>query len=99
MLTASQPTTKEATVPSITDASLALFLEFVEDAPNWSGCPMAEVTKEERGNLTQLKRAKLLTTFVDEGIPFVLFTKAGLELAAQHGHDLSWIEGWARADV
>lgn len=83
---------------TITDTSLALFLAFAEDAPNWSGSPMADVTKEERGNLTQLKRAGLLTTFVDEGIPFVCFTRAGVALAAEHGTDLGWIEDWALAD-
>ena len=76
----------------ITDASLALFLSLAEDAGNWSGTPLAEVTAAERGNLTQLKRAKLLVTFVDEGCPFVSFTPAGVALAAEHGQDLSWID-------
>jgi hypothetical protein len=74
----------------ITDASLKLFLELAEDAGNWSGTPMADVTAQERGNLTQLKRAKLLTTYVDEGTPFAVFTPLGVELAAEHGVDLSW---------
>ncbi len=76
---------------SITDASLALFLSLADDAANWSGTPPAWVSKEERGNLTQLKRAGLLTTFVDEGDPFATFTPTGVTLAAEHGFDLSWI--------
>lgn len=82
---------------SLTPASLALFLDLVEDAPNWSGSPMVSVTPQQKGNLTHLKQAGLLDTFVDEGISFALFTEAGVALAAEHGHDLSWIEEWARA--
>lgn len=69
----------------ITPKSLELFLALAEDAPNWSGTPMADVTAAERGNLTQLKRAGLLTTYVDEGVPFAVFTAAGVALAAEHG--------------
>ena len=74
----------------ITDTSLALFLALADDAGNWSGTPMADVTAQERGNLTQLKRAGLLTTYVDEGIPFAVFTDAGIALAAAHSIDLAW---------
>ena len=76
---------------TITPASLELFLGLAEDAPNWSGTPMADVTAQERGNLTQLKRVGLLTTYVDEGTPFAVFTDAGKQLASEHGIDLSWI--------
>lgn len=75
---------------TLTPASLELFKALAEDAPNWSGTPPCWVTKEERGNLTQLKRAKLLATFVDEGDSFAFFTQAGVALAAAHGIDLSW---------
>lgn len=76
----------------LTEASLALFKALADDAANWSGTPPAWVSKEERGNLTQLKRAGLLTTFVDEGDPFAQFTDAGIAFAAEQGIDLSWIE-------
>jgi hypothetical protein len=69
----------------ITEKSLELFLALADDAGNWSGTPAAWVSAEERGNLTQLKRAGLLTTFVDEGDPFAVFTEAGVALAAAHG--------------
>lgn len=75
----------------ITDTSLALFLDLANDAGNWSGTPLADVTKEERGNLTQLKRAGLLVTYVDNGDPFAVFTQAGVKFAAEHDIDLSWI--------
>lgn len=76
---------------TLTPASLELFKSLADDAANWSGTPPAWVTKEERGNLTQLKRAGLLTTFVDEGDPFAEFTAAGVALAAEHGIDLAWV--------
>ena len=70
---------------SLTPESLALFLALAKDAGNWSGSPMVDVTPAQRGNLTQLKRAGLLTTFVDEGIAFADFTPAGIALADSHG--------------
>ena len=77
----------------ITETSLELFLAFAKDAGNWSGTPMVGgnvvISAEERGNLTQLKRAKLLTTFRYEGDVFVEFTDAGVALAAEHGITLS----------
>jgi hypothetical protein len=36
---------------------------------------MLDITKEQRGNLTQLKKAGLLRTFKDEGIEWVVFIK------------------------
>lgn len=74
----------------LTQDSLALFLSLVEDAPNWSGTPLVSVSPKERGNLTHLKMAGLLTTFEDRGDAFAVFTEAGIALAAEHGHDLSW---------
>jgi hypothetical protein len=77
---------------NITTASLALFDDLAADAPNWSGQPLLDgnvvITKEERGNLTQLKRAGLLTTFLDEGNIWVIFTDKGEEFAASRGFSL-----------
>lgn len=71
---------------AITEQSLQLFLSFARDAPNWSGEPLVYgLGAEGRGNLTQLKRAGLLTTFDYDGDRFVQFTQAGVELAAEHG--------------
>jgi hypothetical protein len=73
----------------ITEQSLQVFLAYARDAGNWSGTPLVGGnvggSKEERGNLTQLKRAGLITTFVDEGNAWIVFTDAGVELARQHG--------------
>ena len=69
----------------ITNESLKVFLSHAADACNWNGTPMLEITKEQRGNLTQLKKAGLLTTFRSDGIDWVDFTEAGIELAKGHG--------------
>lgn len=62
---------------NLTTASIELFKALVADAPNWSGEPMVDLTPARRGNLTQLKKAGFLTTFVDNGIAFCQFTEAG----------------------
>lgn len=69
--------------------SLDLFMALARDAGNWSGTPLlggnVTITKELRGNLTDLKRRNLLTTFKDEGLVWVAFTEKGRELASQNG--------------
>jgi hypothetical protein len=77
---------------TITARSLALFLEYARDAGNWSGTPLiggnVGGSKEDRGNLTQLKQAGLITTFEHDpwsGCVYVDFTDAGHALAAEHG--------------
>lgn len=76
--------------PNITAQSLALFLAYARDAGNWSGTPLVGGnvggSKEDRGNLTQLKRAGLITTNIeDRNLTWVYFTDAGKALAAEHG--------------
>lgn len=58
---------------SLTPASFALLAALVKDAPNWSGTPMLDITKEQRGNLSDLKKNKILHTYRDEGIDWVVF--------------------------
>lgn len=69
---------------NITPDSLNLFLELAADAANWSGQPLLDITKEQRGNLTQLKTNNLLTTFRDDGCDWVVFTDEGKALALEH---------------
>ena len=73
----------------ITETSLAVFLAYAKDATNWGGEPLVGGnvggSKEERGNLTQLKQAGLIRTLKDEGDTFVIFTDAGRALAADNG--------------
>lgn len=74
---------------NITEASKALFLAYAKDAGNWSGTPLVggnvSGSKEDRGNLTQLKKAGLLTTFDYDGFTWVQFTDAGVAFAAENG--------------
>lgn len=76
---------KTTTKTDLTPASEQLFISLANDAGNWNGCPMIDVTPANRGNLTQIKKAGLLTTFKDEGIIWVDFTDAGVEYAAARG--------------
>jgi hypothetical protein len=74
----------------LTPASLKLFLFYAEDACNWDGNPWLngnrDFTKEDRGNLTQLKRTGLLLTFKDDELgEYIQFTDAGKAFALTHG--------------
>lgn len=77
---------------NITETSLTVFLAYANDADNWNGQPLVGGnvggSKEERGNITQLKQAGLITTEIDEGCTWVQFTDAGKALAAVHGINL-----------
>lgn len=79
---------------NITEKSKALFLAYARDAGNWSGQPMVGGnvggTKEDRGNLTQLKQAGLLTTVNDGRCMWVNFTDAGRAYAKANGVDIDW---------
>ena len=70
---------------TLTTATLDLFLALANDAANWNGQPIIDITKEQRGNLTQLKRARLLETFRDEGCDFAIFTSEGKAFALSNG--------------
>lgn len=77
---------------NITETSLKVFLAYANDAGNWSGVPLVGGNvggdKAERGNLTQLKKAGLIETEVEEGNTWLFFTDAGKALAAQHGIEI-----------
>lgn len=79
----------------ITDRSLRLFLAYAKDAGHWSGTPLiggnVGGSAEDRGNLTQLKKAGLITTFESEGHTWISFTDAGKALAAEHDVDMGWL--------
>jgi hypothetical protein len=82
----------------LTDASLALFLEYAEDAPNWGGSPWVSagnvwLTKEQRGNITDLKKKGLVEIGDSEGLgksrdQYLIFTEAGIALARSHGFEI-----------
>lgn len=74
---------------NITEQSKALFLDYASDAGNWNGTPLVGGnvggTKEDRGNLTQLKRAGLLSTFESDGAMWIKFTDDGKAFALANG--------------
>jgi hypothetical protein len=82
---------KGKAMQNLTDRSLALFLEYARDSGNWSGTPLVggnvSGSKENRGNLTQLKRAGLVVTEFDsyDKNTWLMFTQAGRDLAREHG--------------
>jgi hypothetical protein len=73
------------TANKITAESLELFIELASDAENWNGQPIVNISKEQRGNLSDLKKKGLLVTFRDEGCDWVDFTPEGKALAENHG--------------
>lgn len=74
---------------NLTNTSKELFLAYARDAVNWGGTPLVGGnvggSKEERGNLTQLKRAGLITTFRSDGEIWIDFTLEGIDLAMDEG--------------
>ena len=77
----------------ITDESKRVFEMYARDAGNWSGTPLVGGnvggSKEERGNLTHLKRLGLIFTEVDEGNVWIYFTSKGVEYAKSLGINIS----------
>lgn len=70
---------------NISKDSLNLFIALASDADNWNGQPLIDITKEQRGNLSDLKKKGLITTFRDDGCDWADFTDDGIALAAEHG--------------
>jgi hypothetical protein len=70
---------------AITKESERVFLRYAKDAGNWGGLPLVDGNPKERGNLTQLKKEGLITTFRDEGNTWLDFTAKGREFAATLG--------------
>ena len=73
---------------NLTQDSLNLFIALAEDAANWMGQPLIDITKEQRGNLTDLKKKNLLTTFSSEGWEWADFTDEGIAFAAEHNIEI-----------
>lgn len=83
---------------TLTQESYTLFMDLAEDALEWSGQPPVDITKEQRGNLTDLKRKGLIVTETEmlemavggkRKLEWVQFTAKGIEYAKQLGFDLS----------
>jgi hypothetical protein len=74
--------TAAATIANLTPATRDLFSDLWNARHDWNGMPLFEGGKTERGNLTHLKKLGLVTSTVDEGCTFVMFTEAGREAGA-----------------
>ena len=81
---------------TLTGESLRVFMAYAEDAGNWGGMPLVGGnvggTREERGNLTDLKRKGLITTHVEKNgggdgsdIVWITFTDEGRKFAEDSG--------------
>lgn len=77
--------TQHNNIMSLTSDSKALFRKLAEDANNWGGQPLVDINPSERGNLTQLKIAGLITTKNDGKDTFAVFTPAGVAMALESG--------------
>jgi hypothetical protein len=76
----------------LTPTSRQLFADLAADAGNWSGAPLLDIDRFTRGNVTQLKKAALITTQVDsenKRCVWVTFTDAGVAYAQTLGYDLT----------
>lgn len=77
---------------NITEQSKKVFIAYAKDADNWSGTPLVggnvSGTKEDRGNLTQLKKAGLIETFAYDGAKYINFTPQGKQYAKELGIDI-----------
>jgi hypothetical protein len=62
----------------LTTASLKLLNELFDDAENWGGIPLfggnVGTQKEDKGNLTDLKKKGYVTTDEEDGNSWVYFT-------------------------
>ncbi len=67
----------------MTEATRQLFKAIIDDMGNWGGTPPCynHITAQRRGNLTDLKRRGLVTTFESDGEEWIQVTQAGLDLA------------------
>jgi len=66
----------------LTEATHELFKRFANEAGDWAGCPLLDITDSERGNLSDLKKKGLLTTIKDDDnvlVTWVNFTESGLK--------------------
>ena len=73
----------------ITEASKEVFINYANDAGNWSGTPLVggnvNSAAKDRGYLTALKKQGLITTFYDDGNTWLSFTKLGVAYAHSLG--------------
>jgi hypothetical protein len=74
----------------LTADSHKLFMMYAEDAPNWDGNPWVSdgnvhITKEQRGNLSDLVKKNMIQICDSDSDSYIEFTDKGAEYAASHG--------------
>jgi hypothetical protein len=71
----------------MTDETAKLFRSIVEDLPNWTGTTPCfnHLNAARRGNLTDLKKLGLVTTFRSDGDDWIELTPAGEDRARELG--------------
>ena len=71
----------------LTEASQKLFVDLANDACNWSGTPLwggnVGGSKADNGNLTDLKKHGLVSTFESDRLEWVSFEPAAVALAKE----------------
>lgn len=76
----------------ITERSKEVFIAYAKDATNWSGIAPVGInvnsSKEDCGNLTQLKVTGLIRTFEEQGETWIHFTDKGKAYAKELGVDI-----------
>lgn len=77
----------------LTPKSLEVFLLYAEDANNWDGSPWVSmgnitVTKEMRGNLSDLVQKGLIKIHSYDPDQYMTFTESGRALALEHGIEI-----------
>ena len=77
----------------LTAASHNLFMEYADDAKNWGGRPFLnegniEITKEQRGNITDLLKKGFIFICGTEDGDLLAFTEKGIAYAAKQGVEI-----------
>lgn len=84
-------------IVALAPESYTLLLKLAHDTGNWSGTPLVDVTRAERGNLSDLKQKGLLTTFRSDNAMFVDFAFLSVNVTdgtrrAVLTHHQTWME-------
>ena len=74
---------------ALTEETKNLFVFLAKDSVNWNGTPMVDISPEQRGNLTALKKNQLIETFKDDGINWANFTDKGKAYAESLGYPIT----------
>ena len=66
---------------TMTAETKALLNNLIDESEDYDGYAIVDLSKERRGNLTDLKKRGYVTTFVDEGITWAKVSDEGIKAA------------------